>query len=550
MIHSRTRTHRTISYVTFTFLLALYFALIVNIPIYKELYSIFNQLDGVKIGFVLSIPIFFLAALNFLFNLFSWPGISKPFFIILLFMSSVVSYAAYNYGTFFDYGMITNIVETDTSEASSYLSAYSLTWILLMGGLPALWVFFMRLSNQGSWLKFTLMKLASMIVSVLIVIAIAALYYQDYASVGRNHSYLKKMIIPTEFVSSAVKYVNKNYLTTPEPYRTVGSDAKQSQQALQAAKTKPTLLFVVVGETARTQNYQLNNYSRATNQYTIAQNVISFQDVSSCGTATAVSLPCMFSELTHNTYDHAHAMNQDNVLDILRHAGINIMWKDNDGGDKGVARNVLYKAVDRTQKNTLCDGSTCYDMSLLEGLDQDISNLKGNRIIALHLMGSHGPTYYKRYPKNHAKFLPDCERADIENCSIEQIVNTYDNTILYTDYVLNQLINKLKALETQYNTALIYVSDHGESLGENGLFLHGMPYSLAPDFQKKVPFILWMSPGFEKEKQIDTACLKQEAQQKGKFSHDNLFHSLLGIMDVKTTAYQPALDLFQTCRQP
>ncbi|MGR5133689.1 phosphoethanolamine transferase [Vibrio alfacsensis] len=538
-----------ISYVTFTLFLALYFALVVNIPVYKELIGILSNLDEVKIGFIITIPIFFFAALNFLFNLFSWPFVGKPFFIVLLIVSSMVSYASYNYGTLFDYGMIANIAETDSSEASSYLSVYSVLWVAFMGVIPALVVFKMKLqSQQRRWLRFSLTKIASMLASLVIIAMIAGLYYQDYASVGRNNSYLKKMIIPTQYVYSATNYVKDTYFTTPEPYREIGTDAKQSATAQLQAKEKPTLLVFVVGETARSQNYQLNGYTRETNPYTSKLDVISFQDVASCGTATAVSVPCMFSQLTHNNFDRHKADNQDNALDIMQRAGIDIMWKDNDGGDKSVAHKIKKVIVDRKQDNALCNGQTCHDMALLSNFDQDVENMHGNRIIAMHLIGSHGPTYFQRYPKDKAFFQPDCPQADIENCSVEQIVNTYDNTIRYTDFVLAQTIAKLKSLESKYNTAMIYISDHGESLGEDGMFLHGMPYSLAPDYQKRVPLILWMSPSFKQAKHINTDCLNQEANHAGKYSHDNVFHSLLGIMDVKTKAYDGQLDIFETCR--
>ncbi|UTZ24403.1 phosphoethanolamine transferase [Vibrio campbellii] len=538
-----------ISYVTFTFLLALYFALVVNIPIYKELVHIFSSLDQVKIGFIITIPIFFFAALNFLFNLFSWPWISKPFFILLLITSGMVSYASYNYGTLFDTDMITNIVETDSSEASSYLSAYSVIWTLIMGVVPAILVFKVKLKPiEGKWLRFTLTKAVSMLASLAIIAVIAGLYYQDYASVGRNNSYLKKVIIPTQYVYAISGYVKENYFTTPEPYREIGTDAKQSQLALEQAKEKPTLLVFVLGETARTQNYQINGYDRETNPYTSKLDVISFQDVSSCGTATAVSVPCMFSQLPRSDFDRSKADNQDNALDIMQRAGIDLMWKENDGGDKGVAHKINKIEVDRRQKNEFCNGSTCYDIALLENIEEQIGGMKGNRLVALHLIGSHGPTYFQRYPKDKAFFQPDCPRADIENCSVEQIVNSYDNTIRYTDFVLDQTIAKLKTLEDKYNTAMIYVSDHGESLGENGLFLHGMPYGLAPDFQKRVPMMVWMSPSFKQAKHIDANCLAQEAQQTATHSHDNVFHSLLGIMDVETNAYDGKLDIFKTCR--
>ncbi|CAE6946309.1 phosphoethanolamine transferase [Vibrio sp. B1FLJ16] len=540
-----------ISYVAFSFLLAFYFALVVNIPIYKELIGIFSTLDGVKTGFVITIPIFFIAALNFLFNLFTWPWIGKPFFILLLILSSMVSYASYNYGTLFDYGMIANIIETDSSEAGSYFSAYSAIWVLLMGIVPALLLAKAKLRPlKGELLRFSIAKLISMIASLAVIAAIAGLYYQDYSSVGRNNSYLKKMIIPTQFVHSATGYIKKNYLTTPEPYREIGTEAKQSQAALKQAEEKPTLLVFVVGETARSQNYALNGYERNTNAYTSHLDVISFQDFSSCGTATAVSLPCMFSQLTHNKFDRNKADNQDNVLDVMQRAGIDLLWKENDGGDKNVAHKIKKVTIDRNKADQWCNGSTCYDIALLNGLDREIESMNGNRVVTLHLNGSHGPTYFQRYPKDKAFFQPDCPRADIENCSVEQIINSYDNTIRYTDYVLEQTIEKLNGLEDKYNTALIYISDHGESLGENGMFLHGMPYSLAPDYQKRVPFMTWMSPGFKQVKQVNSDCLKQEAQVVGKYSQDNVFHSLLGLMDVQTNAYDSSLDIFKTCRTP
>lgn len=373
------------------------------------------------------------------------------------------------------------------------------------------------------------------------------MYYQDYASVGRNNSYLRQLIIPTQLVYSIGKYVHRTYLATPIIYREIGLDAKQMPQALSAATDKPTLVVFVLGETARSQNYQLNGYSRPTNSYTKALNVISFQDVSSCGTATAVSVPCMFSSFTRDNYSRQAADNQDNFLDILKRAQVGLFWIENDGGDKNVAKNIDKIEIDRSRVDELCNGQTCYDMAMLENFEKNIDKMQGNRMLLMHLIGSHGPTYFQRYPQDKKVFQPDCPRADIENCTVDQIINTYDNTILYTDYVIAQTIEKLKTLEDKYNTALIYISDHGESLGENGLFLHGMPYGLAPAYQTQVPMMFWTSPGFEREKSLNTTCLRNNAQQKT-YSQDNLFHSMLGIMDITTEVYNPHMDLFANCR--
>ena len=536
-----------LSYVGISFCLALYFVVIVNLPVYSALSDVLSKLDGVKIGFVISIPIFFLATFNFLFNLFSWPWLTKPFFALLILLSAAVSYAGFNYGTLFDSDMIANIVETDSSEAGSYFSLYSLVWMIGMGIIPALLLIITPIQKNKSFFNLILRKLTSMAISLVVIGTVAMMYYQDYASVGRNNSYLRQLIIPTQLVYSIGKYVHRTYLATPIIYREIGLDAKQTPQALSAATDKPTLVVFVLGETARSQNYQLNDYSRPTNSYTKALNVISFQDVSSCGTATAVSVPCMFSSFTRDNYSRQAADNQDNFLDILKRAQVGLFWIENDGGDKNVAKNIDKIEIDRSRVDELCNGQTCYDMAMLENFEKNIDKMQGNRMLLMHLIGSHGPTYFQRYPQDKKVFQPDCPRADIENCTVDQIINTYDNTILYTDYVIAQTIEKLKTLEDKYNTALIYISDHGESLGENGLFLHGMPYGLAPEYQTQVPMIFWTSPGFEREKSLNTTCLRNNAQQKT-YSQDNLFHSMLGIMDITTEVYNPHMDLFANCR--
>jgi len=549
MIKLREVPRFQVSYAGLSFFLALYYALVVNIPVYKELTNILDGMEAFKIGFVISVPIFLTAALTIIFNVFSWPFIGRPFFIVVLITSSMVSYAGYNYGVMFDTNMITNIIQTDSSEATSYLSLRSIMWILLMGVLPALLLAKIKLATHISFPRVLLNKVISMVVAAAVILCIAALYYQDYASLTRNNSQLKKVLIPSYYVHSTVKYLKENYFSEPIPYQQIALDAKQSPKALAAAEEKPTLMVLVIGETARSQNFELNGYNRPTNEYTREQDVYSFQDVRSCGTATAISLPCMFSNMGRREYEADVAAQRDNLVDVLERAGVSVLWKENDGGDKGVSRNVPKVIIDRSREDDMCSKKSCYDMALLEGFDKEVQGLSGNRLIALHLMGSHGPTYYRRYPADMRKFEPDCPRADIENCTVQEIVNTYDNTILYSDYVIAQTIEKLKSYENQFNTMLVYVSDHGESLGENGLFLHGLPYSIAPDYQTHVPMLVWMSEGVKEFKTLNSDCMEDISQKKGVYSHDNLFHSVLGIMDVETKAYNADQDIFRKCRQ-
>ncbi|MCL1143796.1 phosphoethanolamine transferase [Shewanella gaetbuli] len=531
---------------TLPIVLALYYTLVVNLPMAREIVNIIQNLDAVKIVFVISIPLFFMAAFTFIFHLLNWPKLAKPIFVFLLLTSSLVSYAMFNYGIYVDYGMIENTFETTSEEASNYISVYSTIWLIMMGGLPAILLLFTRL-EFSTWKRFLGLKALYMLVSILIIAAIAGLFYKDYASIGRNNSHLKKMIIPTEYLISTTKYINNTYIKQPMPYRQIGLDAKQVSP--HNANGKPTLLVFVLGETARVHNYQYYGYQRQTNAHTAPYKPIFFANVESCGTATAVSVPCMFSNMNRANYDKETAYNQDNVIDIMTRAGIYAMWREHDGGDKGAAHNIKKMTLLPDDADHLCNSQECYDTAMLEGFEQDTANLNQDSILFYHLSGSHGPTYFKRYPEEHKQFTPDCPKADIENCSTEQVVNSYDNTILYTDYFIAQTIEKLKALEDKYNVALLYISDHGESLGENGIYLHGMPYSIAPKEQTHVPMILWTSTEFAQQKQLNTNCLIKAAKENS-YSHDNLFDSLLGLMDVKTTEYRQHQDVFAQCRQP
>ncbi len=532
-----------LSYHSVTILLAAYFALVLNLPIYKDLASIFHKLEAVDTGFAISIPFFFFFALTIIFSLFTWPKITKVFFAILIVISSIVCYATYNYGIIFDVDMIRNIFQTNTSEATSYISTTSIVWIAGLGIFPAILLMMASLKTE-KMIPFLAKKTGVVVISCLGLFIIASFYYQDYVSVGRNNSYLRKVIIPTFYIHSANKYVLQTYFSKPIPYTQIGVDAKQ----IETEHKKPSLVVFILGETARVQNYSINGYSKPTTPYTNKLDVISFKNVHSCGTATAISVPCMFSRLDKSNYDEQKAYHQDNLLDVLKRANIDILWKENDGADEGIPKNVNFQNLPRSDQYPLCDNNRCLDIALLNDFDKNVGKLSGNRLVVLHLMGSHGPTYYQRYPKDFAYFQPDCPRSDIENCTQEQLINSYDNTIRYTDYVVAQTIEQLQQLSDKYDTALIYMSDHGESLGENGIYLHGMPYSLAPDYQKHVPLMVWLSDDFKTTKSIDEACLSENAQSK-EFSHDNLFDSMLGIFDVSTNIYRDKSDLFAACRE-
>ena len=522
---------------------ACYFFLVLNVALLAKLLGIINGLEQVSVGFVLTIPLFFIACFNAIFSLFTAFRCEKPVLIFFILLSSLLSYAMYNYGTIVDRDMIVNVLETNSGEAKSYLNLPAVLWFVFTGVLPAALIMKLHI-KRSTVLRELLMKLTSIIASALVIVLIATFYYKDYASVGRNNAYLNKMIIPTHFTHSLYGYVRDTYFKEEIPYRPLGEDAALTQQA---PADRKQLLVLMVGETARADNFQYGGYERDTNAFTQPLGVTYFQQVSSCGTATAVSVPCMFSRLSKTDFSDAQASNQDNLMDIVQRAGINTVWLENDGGCKGVCQRIKTIEFKPDANNPVCDGDYCQDQVLLEGLSAQLDQLDAqHNIIVLHMVGSHGPTYYKRYPKEFSHFQPDCQRSDIQNCDARQLNNTYDNTLYYSDYIMSEVI-KLLQQRQDLSTGMLYVSDHGESLGESGLYLHGMPYSLAPTEQTHVPMLTWFSDAFVADKQLDTRCLQQAANSNA-YSHDNLFDSILGLMDVSTGLYQAKLDVFNRCR--
>jgi lipid A ethanolaminephosphotransferase len=256
----------------------------------------------------------------------------------------------------------------------------------------------------------------------------------------------------------------------------------------------------------------------------------------------------MFSHLGRGGFD---GRNQDyeTLMDVLQHAGLAVLWIDNQSGCKGVCDRIPHVDTSALSHPRLCSGGQCQDEIMLEGLDQRIAALPPERVargvvLLMHQMGSHGPAYHLRSPPAFKKFLPECTSVNLQDCSREELLNAYDNSIAYTDHFLGSTIDWLKQ-QKDFDTAMFFVGDHGESLGENNLYLHGMPFSIAPEVQKHVPWITWLSPGLEKRSGIANECLR--GRRDLPLSHDNYFHTVLGLMQVSTAVYDRQLDANAPC---
>jgi len=362
----------------------------------------------------------------------------------------------------------------------------------------------------------------------------------------RNNKEIRYLITPANYLYSLARVLSADASTAARPRVQIGLDAVKTVSWQQ--HKKPALFVIVVGETARAANWGLSGYARQTTpELAQMSDVINFSQVSSCGTNTEVSVPCLFSMYGRRNYDENKIRTSESLLNVLERAGLKVIWRDNQSGCKGVCDGVEEQKLANSKVPEWCDGERCLDEILLHGLDKVLSDNQGNLVLVMHQLGNHGPAYYKRYPPAFRKFEPVCETADLAKCSREAVVNAYDNALLYTDHMLAQTIAFLKKQETKYDSAMIYFSDHGESLGENGLYLHGVPYSIAPKEQTHVPMLMWFSPGYANSFALDVDCLRRRAVQPA--AHDNLFHSVLGLLDVKTDIYESSMDLAVGCRR-
>ncbi|HSW25341.1 MAG TPA: phosphoethanolamine--lipid A transferase, partial [Burkholderiaceae bacterium] len=462
----------------------------------------------------------------------------------LVVAAALASFYTSHFGVYFDAAMMRNVLRTDVGEARELLSLALLPHLLLYAGLPLFLLWRVRVVNRPL-LRATLMRLATMLLALAAGLVSLLAAWQPLASLVRNQREVRYLITPGSLVWSLGAVLASDARGIAKPLRPLGLDAKPGPSW--AVRSKPMLVVLVVGETARAANWGLNGYARQTTPELASLPVINFPDVTSCGTSTEVSLPCMFAPVGRRDYSERHIRGSEGLLHVLARAGVAVHWRDNQSGCKGVCDGLSNDKVQSDAAPSLCQGGHCLDEGLLSRLDQRLDHAQGTQLLVLHQLGNHGPSYFRRYPAAFARFAPACANDDLQHCTRDEIVNAYDNALLYTDHLLAQLIRQLDASADRVDSAVLYVSDHGESLGENRLFLHGIPYAIAPDVQTHVPMVMWASGGFAQAAGLDLQCLRQHAHAPA--SHDHLFHSLLGLLDVQTALYEPQWDFSAACRR-
>lgn len=471
-------------------------------------------------------------------------------FKAILVLLSAVGAGAFAFSLLFNAAMspemMRNALETDTREARELLTPalFGLVAAALLPPAIAAWKTLIpkrpmkpRLGSAGLALLCTALAAGSVLAG-----------FQDISVFMREHKEVRYLIAPVNVLYSAASTMLHDQSADSVKERTP-VDASPALSAAALSSPRPLILAVVVGETARAESWGLSGYERDTTPELRREGVLNFTDMASCGTATAVSLPCMMSRVGRRDYDRDRILSEEALPSLLKRAGASVAWIDNQSGCKGACEGVptLAPAKDLSleEKKRFCSGDECFDEALVPYVKREDGAKAPVTVLFLHMMGSHGPTYSKRYPEGFAKWKPTCDSANVQSCKAEELKNGYDNSIAYTDHTVSEMIRALREKKNA-DTALLYVSDHGESLGEKGLFLHGAPWMMAPAEQTRIPMVLWMSDAFKSRLSINAGCMEAAAAKPA--SHDNLWSTILGLTQTRSSAYDPELDLSRACR--
>ncbi|MBA3595303.1 MAG: phosphoethanolamine--lipid A transferase [Polaromonas sp.] len=526
------------------FAASLWMASVANLPLWRALTQVLTAGPNAW-AFEGGMLLIIAASLAGLLSLLAWRWTLKPALIALLLVAACGAYFMMTYHVVIDASMMVNALQTDAREVRDLLSGKLLAFLLVLGVAPSIVIWRWPVA-YGHWMRRLWQNLALALAAVLVAGLAVFASFSPLASTMHNHHDVRYLINPLNSLYAVGALAAKPLQRNNSSVVPAGLDA---HLAAAVPSARPPLLMLVLGETGRSGNFGLNGYARDTTPELARQGVATFRDAWSCGTSTAASVPCMFSGMGRVGFE-ARKHNAEGLLDVIQHAGMAVLWLDNQSGCKGTCDRVPSVNTSNLQHPALCPGGECYDGIMLEGLDQRIAALPAERrakgvVLVLHQLGSHGPAYHLRSPQAYKRFMPECASNDLQNCSRAELVNAYDNSVAYTDHFLASAVDWLKTQQTAWDPAMVYVADHGESLGENNLYLHGMPYLIAPDVQKHVPWITWLSAGFEHRSAINTTCLRNDANVR--VSHDNYFHSVLGLLGIRSKVYQPQLDAYAHC---
>ncbi|WP_346086869.1 phosphoethanolamine--lipid A transferase EptA [Sphingobacterium ginsenosidimutans] len=470
----------------------------------------YKSLNGIVL--VLSLVILMLVLNAFVLYLIFFLSrlVGKILLIFFFIGSSIAVYFINTYSVIIDETMVGNILNTNYSESSSFFSIKLILYVVLLGILPSIYIAKVKIENV-KLKRFLITSALSLLFIIILIFANAS----NWLWIDKNSKTLGGLAMPWSYTVNFTRFYihqqqeNKKEILLP--------DAK-------IMDNKKAVVVLVIGESARSQNFSLYGYKKNTNPLLSKIPNLHHFEATSCSTYTTAGVKCIL--------EHKNSGDLYEILpNYLFRNDVDVVWRTSNWGEPPVHIKD-YKKTEQLTSN--CQGEGCsYDEALLAGLKEQILASKKDKIfIVLHTSTSHGPTYSKKYPAQFEMFKPVCNSVELGKCSKEELVNAYDNTIVYTDYILNRLIEDLKELK-QYQSAMLFVSDHGESLGENNLYMHGLPMSIAPKEQYDIPFIVWVS---------DPA---KELKPNKILTQNHVFHSVLNFLNIQSPIYDESMDIFK-----
>ncbi|MBK0063299.1 MULTISPECIES: phosphoethanolamine transferase [unclassified Acinetobacter] len=536
-----------VSLACFNLIIALWLALALNFCFFRHVQSLSGFQGWFEWIWLAIVAISLVAYYNLYLQVLNWKWTAKPISIVLIFLGGTTAYFTNQLGAYISPEQIQNVVQTDLAETKQLMTIPFSLWCMGMVVLPIIFVCLIQI-EYPLIKKNLLQKAVYIIISFIILLILVLSNYLNFTNIFRQHKDIRQLISPDNVLTSSYKYFHHLH-EKHEPLVIFGKDAKMLLP--QSDQSKPKLMVLVVGEAARAESFSLNGYSRNTNpKLSQIENLINFSQVTSCGTATAVSVPCMFSGMTREQYDANLAAHREGLLDIAQRAGYKVTWIDNDSGCKGACDRVNNIKISKALKKQYCrDDGFCLDDVLLVSLQRYLASIphkdKTPQLIILHQRGSHGPAYYNRTTTDFSPFQPTCKTSAIQTCDRQKLINSYDNTIVYTDHILSEIIQSIDK-NKHYQSALWYLSDHGESTGENGIYLHGTVYALAPSQQTHIPMLMWFSNDWKMQHDAHIECLKSKQNQV--LSQDNLFPTLLSLLDIQSSVINAQLNILNQCQ--
>ena len=481
-----------------------------HIPFFR---LVLNNTEGGFNGtmIVVGLAVLMLALNFFFYYLVLWSGrfIGRCILGFMFIADAVSLYFINSYEVLITDKMMGNVFNTQFSEASGFFSVSAILYVLFLGIIPAAYLFTQKV-EYGSFKRF----LANTGAGLGIVLAVALGHMKNWPWIDRNSTELGSLLMPWSYTVNSFRYYG---------------DVRRSNQKeillpdAQIASGSNDVFVLIIGESARRDHFSLYGYERDTNPLMTKDGVTALiADAAATYTTAGVK-----AILDHQPVNKLYEI----LPNYMYRNGVDVTWRTTNWGEPPVHIEKYYKPKDIKDRFPEADDS--HDGILLTGLKEDImASEKSKTLIILHTNTSHGPTYFKKYPYEFEVFTPVCTTVEMSKADQQELINAYDNTILYTDWLVHSVIETLRSIPDR-RCCMIYVSDHGESLGEGNLYMHGVPMSMAPREQVEIPFIVWNSDESTNIKPLD------------KVGQYHIFHSVLKFFGMESPIYDESLNIFE-----